>query len=132
MGGDGGAAGRVVALGFFLAEGKKVHRVVQGFGEAIEAGRVGFELAEAVGAGEGNCGDQVKTLLGDGDEAGAAISWIGADDAEVEAAQVVDRLTEGSCMHVEAFAERSEGHVRAFGQNVKHGELQTGNAVALL
>ena len=97
-----------MALRLFVAEGEQVHRVVQRFGETIEAGRVGFELAEAVGAGEGN----------------------GAN--EVETAQVVDRLTEGRCMHVEAFAEGSEGHVRAFGQNVKHGELQAGNAVALL
>ena len=121
-----------MALGLFVPEGKEVHRVIERFGETIKAGGIGFELAEAIGAGEGNSGDQVETLLGDGDEAGAAVSGIGADDAKVEAAQVVDRLTEGRCMHVEAFAERSEGHVRAFGQNVKHGELQAGNAVALL
>ena len=122
----------MVALGLFIAEGKKVHRVVQGFGEAIEAGRVGFELAETVGAGQGNGADEIETLLGDGDEAGAAIARVGADNAEVETAQVVNGLAEGCRVHVEAFAERSEGHMRAFGQNVEHGQLQAGNAVALL
>lgn len=121
-----------MALGLFIPEGKQVHRVVQRFGEAIEAGWIGFELAETVGAGEGNGADEIEAFLGDGDEAGAAVARVGADNAEVEAAQIVDGLTEGRCMHVEAFAERSEGHVRAFGQNVEHGELQAGNAVALL
>ena len=122
----------MVALGLFIPEGKKVHRVVQRFGEAIEAGRIGFELAETVGAGEGNGRDEVETLLGDGDEAGAAVSGIGADNAEVESAEVVDGLAQSGRVHIEAFAEGSEGHMRAFGQNVEHGQLQAGNAVALL
>lgn len=113
-------------------EGKKVEGVRQGFGEAIEAGRVGFELAQTVGAGERDSADEVETLLRDGDKTGAAIAWIGADDAEVEAAEFVDRLAQGSRVHIEAFSEGSEGHVGAFGQRVEHGELQAGNAVALL
>ena len=123
MGGDGGLAGRVVALGLFIPEGKKVHRIVQRFGETIEAGGIGFELAEAVRAGEGNGGHEVETLLGDRDEASAAVSGVGADNAEVKATQIVDGLAQGGCMHVEALTERCEGHVGAFGQNVEHGEL---------
>ena len=112
-------------------EGKKVEGIAQGFGETIEAGRIGFELAQAIGAGEGDGADKVETLLGDGDEAGAAIAWVGADDAEVEAAQLINRLAQCGRVHVEAFSQRGEGHVGALGQRVEHGELQAGNAVAL-
>ena len=120
-----------MALGLFVAQGEKVEGVGQGFGETIEAGRVGFELAQAIGAGERNGADEVETFLGDGDQAGAAIARVGADDAEVEAAEFVDGLTQGGRVHVEALSEGRKGHVGAFGQRVEHGELQAGNAVAL-
>lgn len=132
MDGDGRPAGRVVALGFFVAEGKKLEGVGQGFGQTIEAGRIGFELAQAIGAGERNGAYEVETLLRNGDQAGAAIARIGADDAEVETAEFVDRLTQCGRVHVEAFSEGCKGHVGALGQRVEHGELQASNAVALL
>lgn len=131
MDGYGRPARRVVALGLLFAEGKKVEGIGEGFGETIETGRVGFELTQAIGAGEGDGAHQVETFLGDGNEAGAAIARVGADDAEVEAAEFVDGLTQGCRVHVEAFSEGSKGHMGAFGQRVEHGELQAGNAVAL-
>lgn len=122
----------MVALGLFLAKGKKVEGVGQGVGETIETRRVGFELAQPVGAGEGNGRHQIETFLGDGDQTGATITRVGADDAEVEPAEFVDGLAQRCRMHVEAFSERGEGHVGAFGQRMEHGELQAGNAMALL
>ena len=120
-----------MALGLSIAQRKEVEGVGQGFGETIEAGRVGFELAQAIGAGEGDGSHQVETFLGDGDQAGAAIARVGADDTEVEAAEFVDGLAQCSRVHVEALSEGREGHVGAFGQGVEYGELQAGNAVAL-
>jgi hypothetical protein len=121
----------VVALGLFVAQGEMVEGVGQGFGETIEAGRIGFELAQAIGAGEGDRSHQVETFLGDGDQAGAAIARVGADDTEIQAPQFVDRLAQCRRVHVEAFSERCKSHVGAFGQRVEHSKLQAGNAVAL-
>lgn len=121
----------MVALGLFLVQGKKIEGVGQRFGETIEAGRVRFELAQAIGTGEGNGRHEVETFLGDGDQAGASVARVGADDAKIEASEFVDRLTQGGRVHVEALSEGRQRHVGAFGQRVEHGQLQAGNAVAL-
>lgn len=70
--------------------------------------------------------------MGDGHEPGAAIARVGADDAEVEAAELVDRLAQSGRVHIETLSKRGKGHVGPLGEDVKHGELQAGNAMALL
>lgn len=35
-------------------------------------------------------------------------------------------------MHVETFSQGGEGHMGAFGEGMKHGQLQAGDPVALL
>lgn len=122
----------MVALGFFVAEGEKLEGVAKGRGEAVEPGRIGFELAQAIGASERNGADEIEALLRNGDQAGTTVARVGAYDAEIEPAQFIDRLAQGGRMHVEALPEGREGHVGAFGQRVQHGQLQAGNAVALL
>lgn len=81
-----------MALGLLFAQGKEIERVGQRFGETIEARRVRFELAQAIGTGEGDGAHEIKSLLGYGDQTGAAIARVGADDAEVETTEFVDGL----------------------------------------
>lgn len=53
----------MVALGsrqiLFAVKGEEIEGVVERFGKAIEPGWIGFELAQAIGAGEGNGADQI-------------------------------------------------------------------------
>lgn len=115
----------------FAVQSEQIEGVVERFSEAIEAGRIGLELTEAIGASERNGSHKIEALLRDGDETGAAIARIGPDDAEIEPAQFVDRLAQRRCMHIEPFSQRGEGHMGALGERVKHGQLQASDAVAL-
>ena len=74
MDADGSPGRRLVALGLPVGQRKKIERIAQGLGEAIQPCRVGFELTQPVGAGKRHGLDEVETLLGDGDEPGAPVA----------------------------------------------------------